>query len=95
MFKGSIVALVTPFTNGKVDKNKLRNLVEFQIKNGTSGIVSRGTTGESPTLDNEEHIEVIKILCGGDPKESSPSLPELDRNSTAEAIALTSTRGKK
>ena len=55
MFKGSIVALVTPFENGKVDEKKLRELVEFQIENGTSGIVPCGTTGESPTLDNDEH----------------------------------------
>ena len=47
MFKGSMVAMVTPFKNGKVDENKLKELVEFQIKNKTSGIVPCGTTGES------------------------------------------------
>ena len=88
MFKGSIVALVTPFTNGKVDKNKLRNLVEFQIKNGTSGIVPCGTTGESPTLDNEEHIEVIKI-CVEATRKRVPVIAGTGSNSTAEAIALT------
>jgi 4-hydroxy-tetrahydrodipicolinate synthase len=88
MFKGSIVALVTPFTNGKVDKNKLRNLVEFQIKNGTSGIVPCGTTGESPTLDNEEHIEVIKI-CVEAARKRVPVIAGTGSNSTAEAIALT------
>jgi len=50
MFKGAIVAIVTPFKNGKVDEGKLRELIEFQIANGTDGIVPCGTTGESPTL---------------------------------------------
>ena len=61
MFKGSIVAIVTPFKNGKVDEKKLRELIEFQIKNGTSGIVPCGTTGESATLSFEEHDRVIEI----------------------------------
>jgi len=55
MFKGSIVAIVTPFKNDKVDEKKLIELVEFQIKNGTNGIVPCGTTGESPTLNFKEH----------------------------------------
>ena len=50
MFKGAIVAIVTPFKNGQVDEEKLRELIEFQIENGTDGIVPCGTTGESPTL---------------------------------------------
>ena len=58
MFKGSIVAIVTPFKNGKIDEQKLRELVEFQIKNGTSGIVPCGTTGESPTLSMQEHTSL-------------------------------------
>ncbi len=53
MFKGSIVAIVTPFRNGKVDEEKLRELVEFQISGGTDAIVPCGTTGESSTLDCE------------------------------------------
>ena len=59
-FKGSIVALVTPFTGHGVDESKLAELVEFQIKNGTRGIVPCGTTGESPTLSHEEHDRVIE-----------------------------------
>ena len=55
MFKGSIVAIVTPFNNGAVDEEKLRELVEFQISDGTDAIVPCGTTGESSTLDYEEH----------------------------------------
>lgn len=88
MFKGSIVALVTPFTNGKVDKEKLRELVEFQIENGTSGIVPCGTTGESPTLDNDEHHEVIKI-CVEAAGKRVPIIAGTGSNSTAEAIELT------
>lgn len=88
MFKGSIVALVTPFTNGKVDKKKLRELVEFQIENGTSGIVPCGTTGESPTLDNDEHHEVIKI-CVEAAGKRVPIIAGTGSNSTAEAIELT------
>jgi len=88
MFKGSIVALVTPFKNGKVDENKLRELVNFQIENGTSGIVPCGTTGESPTLDNDEHIRVIEI-CVDAAKKKIPIIAGTGSNSTAEAIALT------
>ncbi len=62
MFKGSIVAIVTPFNNGAVDEKKLRELVDFQIENGTDAIVACGTTGESSTLDNEEHLNVIRIV---------------------------------
>ena len=61
MFKGSIVAIVTPFKNGVVDEEKLRELVEFHVKNGTSGIVPCGTTGESPTLSHEEHDRVVQV----------------------------------
>jgi len=88
MFKGSIVALVTPFTNGKVDKENLRELVEFQITNGTSGIVPCGTTGESPTLNNDEHHEVIKI-CVEAANKRVPIIAGTGSNSTAEAIDLT------
>ena len=55
MFSGSIVAIVTPFKKGKVDEKGYRELIEFQIENGTSAIVPVGTTGESATLDMEEH----------------------------------------
>ena len=60
-FKGSIVAIVTPFTEHGVDEYALHNLIEFQIKNGSQGIVPCGTTGESPTLSHEEHDHVIEI----------------------------------
>ena len=59
MFKGSITAIVTPFHNGKVDEKKLRQLIDFQIKNQTSGILPCGTTGESATLSFDEHEKVI------------------------------------
>jgi len=62
MFKGSLVAMITPFTaSGEVDEQGIRELVEFHIKNGTNGIVPCGTTGESPTLSPEEHKKVVEI----------------------------------
>ncbi len=88
MFKGAIVAIVTPFQNYKVDEDKLRELVEFQIANGINGIVPCGTTGESPTLDNEEHIRVIEI-CVETANGRVPVIAGTGSNSTTEAIALT------
>ena len=88
MFQGSIVALVTPFHNGKVDEKKLRELVEFQIKSGTSGIVPCGTTGESPTLDHKEHQTVVEI-CIEAARKRVPIIAGTGSNSTAEAITLT------
>jgi len=88
MFKGSIVALITPFKNGKVDENKLRELVEFQIENGTSGIVPCGTTGESPTLDYNEHNRVVEV-CVEAAGKRVPIIAGTGSNSTSEAIALT------
>ncbi len=88
MFKGAIVAIVTPFQNYAVDEDQLRKLVEFQIANGISGIVPCGTTGESPTLDNEEHIRVIEI-CVETANKRVPIIAGTGSNSTAEAIALT------
>ena len=61
MFKGAMVAIVTPFKNDQVDEKALRELIEFQIANGTDGIVPCGTTGESATLTHEEHDRVIEI----------------------------------
>lgn len=61
MFRGSIAALVTPFKNGRIDEDAFRELIEFQIKGGTSAIVPCGTTGESATLDFEEHKKAIDI----------------------------------
>jgi 4-hydroxy-tetrahydrodipicolinate synthase len=88
MFKGSIVAIVTPFHNGKVDEKKLRNLIDFQIKNGTSGIVPCGTTGESATLNFDEHEKVIEITIEHVNKRV-PVIAGTGSNSTEEAIMLT------
>ena len=88
MFKGSIVALVTPFLDGSVDEKKIRELIEFQIKNGTQGIVPCGTTGESPTLSTEEHEHVIEV-CIKAVRKRVPVIAGTGSNSTAEAIALT------
>lgn len=88
MFKGSIVAIVTPFKNGKVDEKKLRDLIEFQIKNGTSGIVPCGTTGESATLSFDEHDRVIEVTIE-QVKKRIPVIAGTGSNSTEEAIMLT------
>jgi 4-hydroxy-tetrahydrodipicolinate synthase len=88
MFKGSIVALVTPFKNGKVDEDALRELIEFQINGGTSAIVPCGTTGESATLDFEEHKRVIDITVKAVNKRV-PVIAGTGGNSTSEAIQLT------
>ena len=93
MFEGSFVAIVTPFKNGKVDAKALKGLIEFHIKNGTNGIVPCGTTGESATLDHQEHEEVIRIAvetCEG----RLPVLAGTGSNSTHEAIELTLTAQK-
>lgn len=88
MFKGSIVAIVTPFKDGKVDEQKLSGLIEFHIKNGTSGIVPCGTTGESATLSFDEHDRVIEIAIK-QAKKRMPVIAGTGSNSTEEAIMLT------
>jgi 4-hydroxy-tetrahydrodipicolinate synthase len=88
MFKGSIVAIVTPFNNGAVDVEKLRDLVEFQIEGGTDAIVPCGTTGEASTLDYDEHMLVIKTVVEQVGKRV-PVIAGTGSNSTAEAIELT------
>lgn len=88
MFSGSIVALVTPFKNGKVDWQSLESLVEFHIQNGTNGIVPCGTTGESATLDHTEHHDVIKAVVKA-VKKRVPVIAGTGSNSTQEAIDLT------
>ena len=88
MFKGSMVALVTPFKNGKIDEKALSSLVEFHIKNGTTALVPCGTTGESATLNYEEHDKVIELtieFANG----RIPVIAGTGSNSTEEAIALT------
>ncbi len=89
MFKGSIVALVTPFkSDGQVDEAKLMELVEFQIKNGTNGLVPCGTTGETPTLSTAEHERVIEI-CIKAAKKRVSIIAGTGSNSTEEAVLLT------
>jgi len=88
MFAGSIVALVTPFKDGKVDWESLDGLVEFHIKNGTHGIVPCGTTGESATLSHQEHDDVIKAVIKA-VKKRVPVIAGTGSNSTDEAIRLT------
>jgi 4-hydroxy-tetrahydrodipicolinate synthase len=87
-FQGSIVALVTPFRDGKVDEAALQQLVEFQIAGGTDAIVPCGTTGESPTLDHEEHRRVIDLVIQAAHRRV-PVIAGTGSNSTAEAISLT------
>jgi len=89
MFEGAIVAIVTPFKNGRIDEAGLRNLIEFQIANGTRGIVPCGTTGESPTLSHEEHGRVIEITVEQTARRV-PVIAGTGSNSTGEAISLTS-----
>jgi len=87
-FQGSLVALVTPFRDGKVDEPKLRELVEFHIANGTDVLVPCGTTGESPTLSHDEHNRVVEIVIDA-ARGRVPVVAGTGSNSTAEAIALT------
>jgi 4-hydroxy-tetrahydrodipicolinate synthase len=88
MFSGSIVALLTPFKNGKVDEKAFQSFVDWQIKQGTNGLVPVGTTGESPTLSHEEHMRVVE-LCIEAAAGRVPVMAGAGSNSTAEAIALT------
>jgi 4-hydroxy-tetrahydrodipicolinate synthase len=88
MFKGSIVAIVTPFKDGKVDEDAYRELIEFQIENGTNAIVPCGTTGESATLNMEEHGRVVDIAISAVNKRV-PVIAGTGGNSTSEAIELT------
>lgn len=88
MFRGSIVAIVTPFKNGEVDYDKLNELVEYHIANGTDGIVPVGTTGESPTLSHEEHMKTVEFVIKT-VKKRIPVIAGAGSNSTREAIDLT------
>jgi 4-hydroxy-tetrahydrodipicolinate synthase len=87
MFSGSIVAIVTPFKDGQVDEDAFRELIEFQIANGTRAIVPCGTTGESATLDVDEHARVIDITIEAVNKRV-PVIAGTGGNSTSEAIEL-------
>ncbi len=88
MFSGSFVAQVTPFKNGKVDEQRLADLIEWQISSGTHGIVPCGTTGESATLSHEEHTQVVKLTVDV-VKKRVPVIAGTGSNSTTEAIHLT------
>mgnify|MGYP005640241833 CR=1 FL=1 len=88
MFKGSNVALITPFKNDKLDEEAYIKLIHFQIKNGTNGLVPAGTTGESPTLSHDEHQKVIE-LCIQESKGKNIVIAGTGSNSTKEAISLT------
>lgn len=88
MFKGSIVALITPFKNNMLDEDCYISLIHHHIKNGASGLVPAGTTGESPTLNHEEHERVIELCV----KQSGGKIPVIagtGSNSTDEAVSLT------
>jgi 4-hydroxy-tetrahydrodipicolinate synthase len=87
MFKGSFVALITPFTGGKVDEKRFQDLVDWQIKEGTHGLVPVGTTGESPTLSHAEHHRVV-ALCIEAAAGRVPVVAGAGSNSTDEAISL-------
>ena len=88
MFKGSNVALITPFKNNKLDVEAYIKLLNFQIDNGTNGLIPAGTTGESPTLSHVEHQKVIE-LCIQESKGRNPIIAGTGSNSTEEAISLT------
>ena len=88
MFKGSNVALLTPFKNNELDVDTYIKLIHFHIENGTHGLVPAGTTGESPTLSHDEHQKIIELCI----KESNGKIPVIagtGSNSTKEAISLT------
>ena len=88
MFKGSNVALITPFKNNKLDVEAYVKLIHFHLDNGTNALVPAGTTGESPTLSHEEHQKVIE-LCIKESNGKNPVIAGTGSNSTEEAISLT------
>lgn len=87
MFKGSITALITPFRNGKVDEAAFTRFIDWQIREGTHGLVPVGTTGESPTLDHDEHKRVIELTVEA-AKKRVPVIAGTGSNSTDEAVEL-------
>src|SRR5215468_8129508 len=86
-FRGSFTALVTPFRGDAVDENAFRDLVEWQIAEGTNGLVPVGTTGESPTLSHDEHMQVVE-WCVEQARGRVPVIAGAGSNSTKEAIEL-------
>ena len=87
MFKGSIAALITPFKNDKLDEENFVELINYHLKNGTNGLVPGGTTGESPTLTNDEHRRIIEISVK-ECKNKIPVISGTGSNSTTEATNL-------
>ncbi|HSE95612.1 MAG TPA: 4-hydroxy-tetrahydrodipicolinate synthase [Methylomirabilota bacterium] len=87
-FQGSLVAMVTPFRDGRVDEAALKQLVEFHVQHGTDGLVPCGTTGESPTLSHEEHRRVVEVVIQA-AAGRIPVVAGTGSNSTAEAIEMT------
>lgn len=88
MLRGSITALITPFRDGAVDEKAFSDFVDWQIKEGSNGLVPMGTTGESPTVSHEEHRRVIEI-CVNTANHRVPVIAGAGSNSTAEAVAMT------
>src|SRR5438270_11235667 len=88
MFKGSLVALITPFRDHELDEGAFQEHIAWQIQQGTHGLVPCGTTGESPTLSHKEHKRVVE-LCLEVAKGKVPVIAGSGSNSTAEAIELT------
>ena len=87
MFKGSIVALITPFKNDRLDEENYINLIHHHLKNGTHGVVPGGTTGESPTLSHSEHKKIIELSIK-ECKNKIPVIAGTGSNSTTEAVEL-------
>lgn len=88
MFKGSFTALITPFTDGGIDEAAYQSFVEWQISEGTHGLVPCGTTGESPTLSHDEHNRVVELCVEVAKAKKVPVIAGAGSNSTAEAISL-------
>ena len=88
MFKGSIVALITPFKDSNLDEESFTSIIHYHLKNGTNGLVPGGTTGESPTITHDEHKRIIE-RCVKESKGKIPVIAGTGSNSTDEAISLT------
>ena len=88
MFKGSFTALITPFKNGSIDEDALRRIVDWQISEGTHGLVPVGTTGESPTLSHDEHKRVVELTIEA-AKKRVPVIAGAGSNAASEAIDFT------
>src|SRR6202047_1684908 len=86
-FRGSFTALVTPFSNGSVDEQAFRGLIDWQIAEGTDGLVPAGTTGERPTLSHDEHRQVVEV-CVEQARGRVPVIAGAGSNSTGEAVEL-------